>query len=59
MKEAVTAIEALYSKVIHITRIAHGLHRVTENIRSHFPKIDKLVANVKQVFLKVPSRVLL
>jgi hypothetical protein len=36
MKKAGTTIKALYSKMIHITCIAHGLHRLAENIRSHF-----------------------
>ena len=58
MKKAGTSIKALYSKMIHITCIAHGLHRLAENIRSHFPRVDKLVAKGKQVFLKAPSRVL-
>jgi hypothetical protein len=44
--------------MIHITCIAHGLHRLAENIRSHFPRVDKLVAKGKQVFLKASSRVL-
>jgi len=44
--------------MIHITYIAHGLHRLVENIQSHFSKVDKLVAKGKQVFLKAPSRVL-
>lgn len=58
-KKAGTTIKALYSKMIHVTCIAHGLHRLAENIRNHFPKVDKLVAKGKQVFLKAPSRVLL
>ncbi|KAF0718571.1 DUF659 domain-containing protein, partial [Aphis craccivora] len=58
-KKAGTTIKALYSKMIHVTCIAHGLHRLAENIRSHFPKVDKLVAKGKQVFLKAPSRVLM
>lgn len=58
MKKAGTTIKALYSKVVHITCIAHGLHRVAENIRGHFPGVDRLIAKTKQVFLKAPSRVL-
>lgn len=59
MKKAGTTIKALYCKRIHITCIAHGLHRLAKNIWSHFPRVDKLVAKAKQVFLKALSRILL
>ncbi|XP_025205679.1 uncharacterized protein LOC112601985 [Melanaphis sacchari] len=59
MKKAGTAIKALYSKMIHVTCLAHGMHRIAEEIRSHFPKVDKLISRVKQVFLKAPSRTIL
>ncbi|KAL4084124.1 hypothetical protein QTP88_027959 [Uroleucon formosanum] len=45
-------------KQIHLTCLAHGIHRVAENIREKFKKVDKLISRVKQVFLKAPSRVL-
>jgi hypothetical protein len=44
--------------MIHITWIAHGLHRLAENIWSHFHVVDKLVTKAKQVFLRAPSCVL-
>jgi hypothetical protein len=52
-------LKFLYSKLVHITCLSHGIHRVAETIRSNFPKIDKLIARVKQIFLKAPSRILL
>ncbi|XP_025423338.1 uncharacterized protein LOC112692763 [Sipha flava] len=44
--------------MIHLTCLAHGIHRVAESIREKFKKVDKLISRVKQVFLKAPSRVL-
>lgn len=44
--------------MVHVTCTSHGLHRAAEQIRIQFPKVDKLVANVKQVFKKAPYRVL-
>lgn len=36
--------------------IAYGLHRVVEQVRSHFSIVDTLIASVKQVSEKVTSR---
>jgi len=33
------------------------MHRVCEEIRLQFPKVDKLISNMKKKFLKAPSRV--
>ncbi|KAL4096902.1 hypothetical protein QTP88_021777 [Uroleucon formosanum] len=38
---------------------AHGLHRVAEEVRVNYRKVDKLVSSVKQIFLKAPSRTVL
>jgi len=59
MAKAASTIKVLYSKIVHITCLAYGIHRVAETIRSNFPKIDKFIAKVKQIFLKAPSRILL
>jgi len=40
--------------MIHLTCLSHGIHRVAENIREKFKKVDKLISRVK----KAPSRVL-
>ncbi|KAL4153650.1 hypothetical protein QTP88_001483 [Uroleucon formosanum] len=58
MVKAGLTLQSLYSKMIHLTCLAHGIHRVAENIREKFKKVDKLISRVKQVFLKAPSRVL-
>lgn len=57
MVKAGKSIQSFYSKMIHVTCIAHALHRVAEEIRGNFSKVDKLVSNGKKIFLKAPSRV--
>jgi len=43
--------------IFHITCLAHGIRRVTNNILSYHPKVDKLIAKVKQIYLKSLSRI--
>lgn len=57
MVKAANSLKALYSKMVHVTCLAHACHRVAEEIRGNFPDVDKLIGNVKKVFLKSPSRV--
>ncbi|KAL4142915.1 hypothetical protein QTP88_005305 [Uroleucon formosanum] len=59
MKKAGDTIKVLYPKIIYVTCLAHGLHRVAEEVRVNYPKVDKLVSSVKQIFLKAPSRTVL
>jgi hypothetical protein len=51
------AIKIFYSKMEHVTCLAHALHRVAEEIRKNFPKVDQLISNCKKIFLKTVSRV--
>jgi hypothetical protein len=57
MVKAGKTIGALYSKMVHVTCLAHGVHKVTEERRRRFTKVDKLISKVKQIFLKSPARV--
>jgi hypothetical protein len=57
MIKAGKAIQNLYSQTIHVTCLAHGLHRVTEEVRNQYKTVDQLVSNVKKSFLKAPSRI--
>jgi len=57
MVKAGSIIRVLYPKMIHITYLAHALHRVTEQIRRDFPLVDKIISSVKKVFLKSPARI--
>jgi len=57
MMKAAKVLQSLFTKMIHITCIAHGLHRISEEVRKHFSKVDSLISNGKKVFLKSPSRI--
>jgi len=54
MVKASTSVQSFYSKIIHVTCLAHALHRVAEEIRKNFPDADDLINNAKKVFLKTP-----
>jgi hypothetical protein len=45
-------LKGFYHKMLHITCMAHGLHRVCESIRTQFKDIDNLIANVKNIYKK-------
>ena len=57
MIKAGLEIKILYSKLIHVTCIAHALHRAAEFVRGRFQNIDCWVSNLKKIFMKAPSRV--
>ena len=57
MVKAGKGLQLLYPKMIHVTCIAHALHRVAEEIRGNYPDVDKLIATVKKTFIKAPLRV--
>ena len=57
MKKAGDAINIFYPKITHITCVAHTLHNVCEEIRSHFSIVNVLISSVKKTFVKCPSRV--
>lgn len=54
MVKAGKSIQVLYSKMVHITCIAHDLYEVTKGIRMNFSEVDSLISNVMKIFLKAP-----
>jgi len=58
MAKAARSLDIFYTNMINLTCLAHGLHRIAEEIRKHFPKVDNLISNGKTVFLKASSCVL-
>ena len=56
MIKAGKGLGILYPKMIHITCLAHALHRISEEIRQQFQNVDLLISNCKRVFLKAPQR---
>lgn len=57
MCKAGKVLNTFYPKMIHLTCLVHGFHRVAETIRFQFSEVDSLIANVKKIFLIAPSRV--
>ncbi len=57
MKKVGKDLATLFPKMIHVTCLAHGLHRIADHIRCLFSKADDLVNNIKKIFLKSPNRV--
>jgi len=58
MVKAGKVLTTFYPKMLHLTCLAHGFHRISEIVRAQFPLVDSLIATIKKVFLKAPSRVL-
>ncbi|XP_055307944.1 uncharacterized protein LOC129572062 [Sitodiplosis mosellana] len=56
MLAAMKGLQILYSKMLHVTCLSHGLHRVAEFIRDKFSNVNQLISKTKAVFLKAPSR---
>lgn len=59
MLKAGEALTTFYNNMVHVTCMAHALHRVAEEIRLQYPDVNKVISTVKKVFLKAPSRILL
>lgn len=57
MKKAGKELKKSFSKMIHVTCLAHGLHRIAEQVRDVHSNVDTLISCGKKVFLKAPSRV--
>ena len=58
MLKAGEALTTFYTNMVHLTCLAHALHRVAEEIRLQYPDVNNITSSVKNVFLKAPSRVL-
>ena len=56
MKKAVRNLLPIFPRMIHLTCLAHGLNRLAEKVRDLHPDVDKLIAAIKQTFVKAPSR---
>jgi len=55
MVKAADSLTVLFPNLIHLTCLAHGIHRVCETIRAECTTVDKMISNVKKIFLKAPS----
>ena len=59
MLKAGRDLKVFYPEMLHVTCLAHGLHRVCEQVREMFPRVNALISAVKKVFLKAPKHVLM
>ena len=55
--KAASVIQTFYPKIAKFSCLAHGFNLVCEQIQSLYPKVDRLMANIKKVFLKAVSRI--
>ncbi|KAE9533284.1 hypothetical protein AGLY_009325 [Aphis glycines] len=60
MVKAADSLTVLFLNLIHLIFLTHGIHRVCEiiRVRAEYTTVDKMIANVKKIFLKAPSRTL-
>ena len=56
MKKAASILSALFPNMLHLTCLAHALHRLSEKIRSMHPEVDGLISSVKKIFVKAGAR---
>lgn len=57
MVAAANVLCQIYDKLVHVTCVVHGLHRVCEQIRIEYSNVNSLISNVKKVFVKAPNRI--
>jgi hypothetical protein len=57
MVKATKGVQVLYTRMVHLTCLAHALHRVAKEIRDNYRDVDKLISDVKKMFVKAPVRV--
>ena len=49
-------LKSLYSKLFHVTCVAHLLHNCAMKVKSHFEDVDQLIAKVKSTTVKNKTR---
>ena len=49
-------LKSLYSKLFHVTCLAHLLHNCAMKIKSHFEDVDQLIAKVKALTIKIKTK---
>lgn len=57
MKKAGEKLCATFHKMIHVTCVAHGLHRVAEEVRCIYKKTNWIISETKKIFRKAPYRI--
>lgn len=49
-----STLKVFYENLINVTCLAHGLNRVAETIRLHFPLVNDFIKMNKRYLLKAP-----
>lgn len=57
MVKSAAALEIFYPRMLHITCLAHAVHRLAETVREVFSSVNDLISSIKKVFLKAPVRI--
>jgi len=52
MVKAGKVLDTFYPRMVHLTCLVHGFHRVAETIRFQFSAVDSLISNVKKNIFK-------
>ena len=57
MVKAGKALQVFYPNMVHVTCLAHALHRVAETVRTNSKYCNTIISNVCKIFVKAPLRV--
>jgi hypothetical protein len=57
MVKAARGLQVLYPRMVHMTCLAHSVHRAAGEIREIYPDVDMLISEVKKMFVKALLRV--
>lgn len=50
-------LRSVFNKMVHVTCLAHGLHRICEKVREIYTDVNHLVSWSRKIFLKSPARI--
>lgn len=56
MMKAGEVLKCMYPNLLHVTCVAHLLHNCCMLIRSHYPRVDTLIATIKSAVVKNKDR---
>lgn len=55
MKKVGPCIQTLHPKAFFVPCLANALHNMCEEARAYFSKVDRLITEIKNTFLKYPK----
>jgi hypothetical protein len=57
MVKAAKGLQVLYPRMVYLTCLTRALHRVAKEIRENYVDVDKLISNIKKMFVKALQKV--